>query len=109
MSRAEVDDLEAVSLLCVGNDRKTITAPDLVLRRLFGILDLRLKFRSVIPVELTADRSLGDLARNPLPSERQLNLVAQVSARLLETPDERSRIKPRRLSALARPLGNLRA
>ena len=109
MPGAEVDDLEPVRFLAVGDDREAVVAPDLVLGGLFRVLDLRLQIRPVVPVELPAERAIGDLARHPLPREPQLHLVAQIPPRLLEAPDERARIEPRRLPAVPGPLGKLRA
>ena len=37
MPRAEIDHLESVGLLRIGNDRKTIIAPDFILCRLFCV------------------------------------------------------------------------
>ena len=109
MPRAEIDHLEAVRLLRIGENSEAIIAPHLVLRRLLSVLHLRLKLRAVVPVEFAAEGAVGHLTRDALPGQPYLDSVAQVSARLLETPHERTGIEPRGLPALACPLGELRA
>ena len=54
MARAEVDDLEAVRGLCVGERHETIAGPYLVLGCFFSILDLGLHLSAIGAVELCA-------------------------------------------------------
>jgi hypothetical protein len=53
--RAQVDDLEAVRFLAVGEHCEAIVAPDLVLGGLFRVLDLRLEIRPVTAVKVAAE------------------------------------------------------
>src|SRR5581483_3634174 len=99
MPRAEVDDLEPIHSPAVGKDREPVPAPDVILGGFISVLDLRLEVGPVVAVELPAQRAIGDLARDPLPGERQLHFLAQIPPWLLEAPHERTRIESGRLSA----------
>jgi hypothetical protein len=95
MPSAEIDDLEAVRLLVVRDDREAEVAPNLVLRGLLGILDT---------LACKSARSLRSKSPPSVPSatsratrfhaSAQLDLVAQIAAGLLQAPDECPRIEP---------------
>src|SRR3989304_3036763 len=106
MPGAEIDYLEAVSLLSIREDGEAVIAPDPVFRRFLGVPDLRLKLRAIAPLELSTERSLGALARDPPPREHELDLVAQIASGFLQAPDERTRIEARRLPTALCPLGH---
>src|SRR5579875_2366361 len=96
MPCAEINlfELDLVLFPTVGKDREAVAAPDLLFGGVFRLLKLRLKLRSVIPVEFAAECPIGHLARDPSPRERELHFLAQIPPGLLEAPHERSRIEP---------------
>ena len=103
---AEIDDLEAVGGLGVGQGDEAIAAPHFVLGPFLGILDLGLNVATVGAVEIGAKHAFGDLARDPPPGKPQFDPLPKLPARLLRAPDERARIEPRRRSSLLGPLGD---
>ena len=100
--------LRPLGVRAVGQHHEAVAAPDLVLGVLLGLLDLGLDFLVVGPVEVCAEHAVAHLPLHAPPREQQLDLVAQVAPRLLQAPDERARIQPRRLAPVLRPLGDLR-
>src|SRR5262249_5291772 len=93
--------------LTVRKDRKAVVPPHLILRDLFRVLDLRLEVRAIVAVKLAAERTVGDVACDPFPRERQFHLLAEIASRFLEAPYERTWIETRRLSTAPCPFGNL--
>lgn len=85
MAGAEVDDLEAVRRLGIGQDHEAVSAPHLVLCRRFGSLDLGRNLSAVGAVELGAQNPLIDLTLVEVREEQSPPGVAAIHWRLLTT------------------------
>ena len=104
MSRAEVDDLEAVRLTGVRDDHEAVAAPDLVLHRLPGVGHPGLEPGPIRPVEVPRPEPPR---RPPWPPRFQASIRSTLSLRFrpgcLTHHTSAGRIEPRGLAAPDRP------
>ena len=105
---AKVDHAQTVRFLRVTEDDVAVARPDLVARRVLGILELGREISEVGSLEITAEGPLVDLPLCGPPSEPGRYPLVQLAPGLLRAPDKRTRIEPVGGPPLASPLGESR-